>query len=301
MIVTTNRNYVFGKPESKTIGGTATNFLYDGLNLEQELSGTTPTANYLTGAGIDEQFSRTASGSTQSYLTDNLGSTLALTSSAGAIQTSYAYDPYGNTTATGTLSYNSKQYTGRENDGKGLYYYRARYYSPAYGRFISEDPIGFAGGVNAYAYVGGNPIAAIDPLGLCGHQHDYEVKVFTLCSAPEAFSLMTLPWFSAPGAPQAQPGIHSPIVLWGNKGKNQISQNVNLSTLTIVNATLLGHEFNPGTVTIQVTPGPFGIGSVISVTGTGTGPNPVKNDLYGIAFFGLSANLVAMICAGAAQ
>jgi len=57
--------------------------------------------------------------------------------------------------------------TGRENDGTGLYYYRARYYSPTLQRFISEDPIGFAGGdVNFYAYVGNNPIRYIDPRGL---------------------------------------------------------------------------------------------------------------------------------------
>ncbi len=49
----------------------------------------------------------------------------------------------------------------------GLYYMRARYYDPEVGRFISEDPIGFAGGdVNLYAYVSGNPINYVDPLGL---------------------------------------------------------------------------------------------------------------------------------------
>ncbi|MHB8404395.1 MAG: RHS repeat-associated core domain-containing protein [Gammaproteobacteria bacterium] len=155
-----------GRRESKTINGTSTNFLYDGLNMEQELSGTTPTANYLTGANIDEVFSRSTSGATQSYLTDNLGSTLALTNSAGAISTSYSYEPYGNTTASGASSTNALQYTGRENDGDGLYYYRARYYNPAYGRFVSEDPIGFGGGLNAYAYNAGNPMNYMDPFGL---------------------------------------------------------------------------------------------------------------------------------------
>lgn len=48
----------------------------------------------------------------------------------------------------------------------GLYYYRARYYDPKVGRFISEDPIGFVGGVNFYAYVNGNPASFVDPLGL---------------------------------------------------------------------------------------------------------------------------------------
>ena len=58
-------------------------------------------------------------------------------------------------------------YTGREWDPEsGLYYYRARYYDPKIGRFISEDPIGFGGGINFYAYVGNNPVRFIDPFGL---------------------------------------------------------------------------------------------------------------------------------------
>jgi RHS repeat-associated protein len=59
------------------------------------------------------------------------------------------------------------QYTGRENDGAtGLYYYRARYYSPQLDRFIAEDPIGLGGGTNYYAYADGDPLSAMDPLGL---------------------------------------------------------------------------------------------------------------------------------------
>ena len=57
------------------------------------------------------------------------------------------------------------QYAGRENDGNGLYFYRARYYNPAFGRFISEDPAGFRGGVNRYAYVANDPITFSDPSG----------------------------------------------------------------------------------------------------------------------------------------
>ncbi len=49
----------------------------------------------------------------------------------------------------------------------GFYYYRARYYSPILGRFISKDPIGFSGGINLYAYVRNNPVNLRDPLGLC--------------------------------------------------------------------------------------------------------------------------------------
>jgi RHS repeat-associated protein len=101
-----------------------------------------------------------------SPLTDALGSVLGLTSSSGTIETQYTYDPYGNTTTTGTASANPSQYTGRESDGAGLYYYRARYYSPTYQRFISEDPIGFAGkDTNLYSYVTESPLDQKDPAG----------------------------------------------------------------------------------------------------------------------------------------
>jgi RHS repeat-associated protein len=68
-------------------------------------------------------------------------------------------------------SSNSHQYTGREDDGVGVYYYRARYYEPALGRFISEDPLGFAAGYNLYSYVGDDPMNAVDPLGLSSIPH----------------------------------------------------------------------------------------------------------------------------------
>jgi len=78
-----------------------------------------------------------------------------LVDGSGTVQTQYTYEPFGTTTVSGQANANPNQYTGRENDGTGLYYYRARYYHPGLQRFISEDPIGFAGGdTNLYAYVG---------------------------------------------------------------------------------------------------------------------------------------------------
>jgi YD repeat-containing protein len=115
----------FGRRTSKTIAGAATGYLYDGSNVTQELSGTTPRANLLSG-GIDEMFTRTDSAGARHFLDDALGSTLALTDSTGTIQTQYTYEPFGNTTASGQGSSSAYQYTGRENDGTGLYYYRAR-------------------------------------------------------------------------------------------------------------------------------------------------------------------------------
>lgn len=78
----------------------------------------------------------------------------------------YAYSPYGEATALGPDGGNSLQYTGRENDGTGLYYYRARYYDPVLKRFVSEDPIALQAGPNFYGYVDANPASGSDPSGL---------------------------------------------------------------------------------------------------------------------------------------
>jgi RHS repeat-associated protein len=98
------------------------------------------------------------------FLNDALGNTLALTNSGGANLAQYTYEPFGNTTIVGS-SFSAYQYTGRENDGNGLYFLRGRYYNSTLQRFISEDPIGMAGGVNLYAYVDNNPISFRDPFG----------------------------------------------------------------------------------------------------------------------------------------
>jgi RHS repeat-associated protein len=121
------------------------------------------------GLGVDETLSRTEGAGLRTPLVDALGSTLALADGSGTLQTTYAYEPFGATTASGQASGNPSQFTGRDNDGTGLYYYRARYYSPTLQRFISEDPLGFGGGdANLYAYVGDSPTNATDPQGTCG-------------------------------------------------------------------------------------------------------------------------------------
>jgi RHS repeat-associated protein len=142
-----------GRRIEKTINGTTTKYLYDGLDIIQEKQNGVVTANYIRGLNIDEHLARIKSdGTIRYYQTDALGSVIALTDDTGVVKTTYTYDPFGNATISGETSDNPFQYTGRENDNTGLYYYRARYYSPELQRFISEDPIGFEGGdVNFYA------------------------------------------------------------------------------------------------------------------------------------------------------
>jgi RHS repeat-associated protein len=136
------------------------------LNPVHELAGGTPTANLLTGLQIDEYFTRTDGAGARHFLVDVLGSSLALTDGSGSVQTEYTYEPFGSVTTTGPSSTNTFGFTGRENDGTGLNFYRARYYDPRLQRFIREDPLGVRGGLNMHLYAGNRPLTAVDPLGL---------------------------------------------------------------------------------------------------------------------------------------
>jgi RHS repeat-associated protein len=159
-----------GRRISKTVQGVATQFLYDGDNAVQEMQGNTINP-ILVGLGIDERFARNDVTGRTYFLTDQINSTIALTDPSGALKQQYSYDPYGNVTPSDTTTgfTNPYQFTGREADAPGLYYYRARYYSPVFSGFISEDPISFGGGqLSFYAYVNGNPITYSDPRGLYG-------------------------------------------------------------------------------------------------------------------------------------
>jgi RHS repeat-associated protein len=123
--------------------------------------------NYIRTLNIDEPLARiTSDGTIRYYHADALGSIIALTDDLGNVKTQYNYSPFGETDLIGEPSDNPFQYTGRENDGTGLYYYRARYYSPVLRRFVSEDPIRLKGGINFFIYASNNPILFIDIFGL---------------------------------------------------------------------------------------------------------------------------------------
>ena len=149
---------------------TTTNYLYDGSNAVADIDQNgSVLARYAETQNIDEPLAELRSGTTSYYEADGLGSVTSLSSGAGAIANTYTYDSFGKLTAsTGSIT-NRFQYTAREFDSEsGLYYYRARYYDPNIGRFVTEDPMRYRGGsADFYSYVSNSPIRYTDPQGEC--------------------------------------------------------------------------------------------------------------------------------------
>lgn len=128
------------------------------------------SVSVLAGRTIDQDFAVIhANGQVEYKLGDAINSTQATVDQNGKLLSSFSYEPFGKTTTTSTYPF---QFTGRVPVNSGLYYYRARYYCPAVGRFISEDPLGLASGDSlAYKYTRNNPVNRTDPSGLlseCG-------------------------------------------------------------------------------------------------------------------------------------
>ena len=144
-------------------GKDRTKYTLDGLDVLVDNDDGTLT-KYLNGPGIDNKL-RAQTGATVNYfLADHLGSTNGLADATGNITSSASYDSFGNKTGNLVTRY---QFTGREYDNfSGQYFYRARFYDAGLGRFTSEDPIGFGGGINQFAYVRNSPTGKVDPSGL---------------------------------------------------------------------------------------------------------------------------------------
>jgi RHS repeat-associated protein len=153
-----------GRRVEKIVGGVATKYTYDGGDIIRETRESVDPAvrTYIHGPGIDEPLAHEEGGTWHYYHADGLGSIVATTDTARSVTSRITYDAWGNVESGAPVPHG---FTGREHDLEtGLMYYRARYYDPKIGRFLSEDPIG--DGPNAYAYVGNGPIGRRDPSGL---------------------------------------------------------------------------------------------------------------------------------------
>ncbi|MDC4225614.1 MAG: RHS repeat-associated core domain-containing protein [Candidatus Manganitrophus sp.] len=157
----------FGRRIFRATATDTTQFIHDGWRvlMEKDDSGNI-VARYIHGAWIDEILKMERGSETYYYFQDGIGSVVNLSNSIGDVVESYTYDVYGLPNGISSVG-NPHLFTGREYEVQlGLYYSRARYYSPQIGRFLSLDPIRFLGGVNFYKYVDNNPVIFLDPYGL---------------------------------------------------------------------------------------------------------------------------------------
>jgi RHS repeat-associated protein len=158
----------FGRRVKKVSSSGTSIFAYDGDNIIEEANSSgTVVARYSQGLNIDEPLAILRSSATSFYNADGLGSITSLANTSGTLTQTYTFDSFGKQTASSGSLTNSFQYTARESDTEtGLYYYRARYYDPNTGRFLSEDPISWAAGPNFYRYSDNDPSDLVDEFGL---------------------------------------------------------------------------------------------------------------------------------------
>ncbi len=170
-----------GRRISKTIYGTPNvtiRYAYDGDQILAEYDGSgTLLRKFVYGPGLDEPICLidvANSNAAYYYHLDGLGSVVALSNVNNMLVERYAYDVFGRPTirdpngvvlAAGARG-NPYLFTGRAWDVEsGLYYYRARYYDYATGRFLQPDPVGYQAGINLYEYCSNNAVNFIDPSG----------------------------------------------------------------------------------------------------------------------------------------
>ncbi len=153
-------DYLFNPPEgpvARTTGGVTNNYTYDGSS--QILANGMST---LRAPGLDEAYAQITAGTAVSYLRDANGSVAALTNAAQA--TVQPRRPVKAEQRRPSLHFSTR---GADYDSSDqLLYLRNRFYSLPLARFVTEDPSHLGGGLNVYAYVGGDPISSIDPWGL---------------------------------------------------------------------------------------------------------------------------------------
>jgi RHS repeat-associated protein len=158
----------FGRRIEKSSSAAASVFAYDDDNLIEETNSSgTVVARYAETENIDEPLAMLRSSATSYYEQDGVGSVTSLSNAAGALAQTYAFDSFGNLTAsTGSVT-NPFRYTARDFDTEtNLQFSRARYYDPVSGRFLSEDPLAFDASLNFYSYVSNSPTSFNDPFGL---------------------------------------------------------------------------------------------------------------------------------------
>ena len=145
--------------------------VYDGVQCIADLNADGEVVvSYTWGAGIDNLLAIHTGGATYYPLTDVQGTVWGYVDSSNSIVARFEYDAWGNilsaTSSVPALARNRYRFQGREwSAATGLVNFRARWYDPVTGRWLSKDPIGLSGGLNLYAFCGNDPLNSLDPYG----------------------------------------------------------------------------------------------------------------------------------------
>jgi RHS repeat-associated protein len=187
----------FGCRLSKEVSGIKTYFLYanEGLVGEYNNSGVLINSYMYQPDSMwgTQPLGMMTGGESYFYQHDQLRSPNLVTSNTGQIKWQGAMDAFGQVQTTTSDITNPLRFPGQYFDEEsGLHYNYFRDYDPELGRYIQSDPIGLAGGINTYAYVGGNPVNASDPLGLWSTKaHNYLIsKAFNCLSESQRNAIM---------------------------------------------------------------------------------------------------------------
>ena len=197
-VVETYSYDALGRRVATVSGATTSYHVYDGIHCIADVDAQGGLVrSYTYGPGIDNILAMTVHEASETntyyYLTDHLGSVLAITDSDGDVVESYDYDGWGRVQVYDSESMplsasgigNRYAFQGREVSwATGLIYFRARWYDPVTGRWLSKDPIGISGGLNQYVAFGGNPVRFSDPMGLREEWTDLENGVYDSQATP---------------------------------------------------------------------------------------------------------------------
>ena len=164
----------FGGRVAASENGEMAHFVIDPIGLGNVVGEYDDTGNLIAGYDHGAGLVRTIGpdASLGYYTFDGMGNTCQLLSQAGLATNDYMYDPFGNSLYRDASASNPFEYIGElgvTREGTGLNLMRARFYDPRIGRFVSEDPIYIAGGINLYTYAANSPLSFADPSGPLRH------------------------------------------------------------------------------------------------------------------------------------
>ena len=208
-----NTHTTAGRRISETDNGVTTRYVVDPSSADyqtiEELNASgAMTANYTY--GLERIDGVLPGGSSETfYLDDGLGSVGAITNSSGANVGNYLYDAFGQLLSSPTASTNPFGFAGERLDAAtGLIDLRTRAYDPALGRFLAEDPSGFADGPNLFIYVSDEPINNVDPTGLSDTNGQWPTDSYSQ-TLHQLFPEVPV------GPVKSPPIVHDPANDWG--------------------------------------------------------------------------------------